>query len=906
MDIIARKFAESLFRTSCTILTSPYKNNNLFVILDLNDSGSFLEIYRYIYDTTEPEIRFFKKIELGQELKSAMGAKIKVDFILPGKNINELIVFCQKGNVWKALIRAGNQLTIRERIGKIVYEENKEDYFSIFDLFNPLDMVAYFTKITKEFACLVIKENNSFYLALNNLLFSKVNIDNSIIEFEDSQAYWNSTANNLDIFSFNYNSGLSYIYFPKKRINQPIPLSIINLKKIEEKPIDVCCIEDSIYSLDTTGLKIFPNFKKYKLLNLIPFQVEFDIGWFEPQFEICKILCDEGFFDLIITPTMDKIHLNKIKVEGKNITRYSFDSEFIYKSLGNRQVSIISKQANCHALFKQEHVGSLKTHKVYLHEFRSPIPDVKESLRKLEELELIDMEALVIATRAKLPKALISLNKRRRRSYSKEEDLYIINNAYGVLTMVAIGKELKRSPMSIYQRIKTGFGTPTCENHSSFDRNCSKCNLRKDEWKLESIKLIENKIYPIVRTDKSDIDDVDIEIYLKQQKKSRFRRDTIYFRKILPSQLYEKIIDFIIDSNLTKGRSLRKLFEQSLLVFINDYLNNLNIDRVDMPFHLLELYFDIKPEFKWLKHVQEEYKKLINKDYHPLGDIKFLYKDALILQKIYIKEVYEQIIPKLNSLYALLRKETKQMLKEGFLAAIIYISLKNTSRRKTQEEISTLSDVTEVTLRTRINEISEYLNYDNEAHYIGHRTSSFRLLMDIQNHIQSNLTIQDLIIKREFILNQFIGRLEDLIVSNKFESISEQIRSFKLQENDDIELIMPTLQKISRIEMSSIIYYMINFLIKYDIKSEEIFNNYIKFIISENTSLRRKVRKYINYHNPDFEGLNLFSIIDIINIDQKKSIFKFLQGSLERAEKFQTIKNYIQKQIEQKNYVEDK
>ncbi|MHA1230958.1 MAG: hypothetical protein ACTSPQ_09960 [Candidatus Helarchaeota archaeon] len=889
MDLLARRFAESLFNKDCTIFTSPYIKNNVIILMEFQEEKIYFEIFKYVFDPKEPEILFCKEISSSQIIKSIMGFDIKIDFILPGKSLNEIVIFSQNGEVWKGNIR-NNDLIIKECIGKIFLQENEN--ISVFDIFNPIDLAVYFTKKTKDFACLVIKEKSNFFLALNILLFSQINADNSILHFEDSVVFWNSASENLDLFSYNEDSGLAYINFPQNKINNPIPISIKNLKKINNKPIDVCCIDDTVYALDEENLYIFPNFKKYKTLKKIQFSLDFDLGWFEPQYERCNLIFRNTLYNFIITPIMDNIILNKIKIEYNNMSSEDFfvDKEFQLNTLGNKQICILTKQNSSFAIIKPKYIDNSRDSYITIFKFKSQIPDAIESLQKLKELNLINLDYLSIITREKLPKGLISLNRRIRRPYTREEDIFIIENAYLNLSINDIAKELKRNPTSIYLHIKTNFGTPFCEQHSSFQRDCKDCINTRKKWVEESRAIIQKKEYHVIVEDYKSYGEIDFEGYVKRCKKRVIRKKTSLFKNILSSDLYERIIDFIVDADLARGRSIIKLFEQSILLFLDDYLRNLDILKLDISPELLKLYFNIKPDMKLLRHLILKYKEIINKEYYSLGDLKFFYKDLLILQKLYEPNVIRNVIPYIYIFYNALRKHAKKNVKEAYFPGMLYIFSKYNNRTITQKQLSELSGITEVTIRSRVKELEILVQNKHFSNILG----------KIREFICKNLTIQESIEQEKEKLQNYSHKINRLIELKDIYKIIDILKELGIKWVEKTSyIIIPSLEKLSTIEDNSLIETIINFLIKNNIKNEIIFDNYIKYIISENSKI---VLKMIYYFYPEFEGLDLFSILKNLKINHKQKILEYIKESEERTKRFQSLMNLIKIELKKSNY----
>ena len=879
--IYSEKFTETFFNTENNLmLTSPYKNNNQFIILTLKEDKTTSEIFKYIFDPIEPEIKFCLSIQKNQEIQSALHLNIPVEFLLPGRAKNELILVSKNGDIWNAFEQR-NTIKLSERIGKIDFNQVEDNSLNFFEIFDPIDIVAYFTKRTKEFACLVVKEKDRFYLLLNTRLFSNVSNENSILEFEDSIVIWNSIAENLDLFSFNKTLGLTHINFPRNKINKEVPISITNLKRFNGNPIDICCINDALYVVTQNNLHIYPNFKRYKTLNSLNLPFSPELIWFEPQYKRCKVIYEGGYLgDFVISPTLSVISTSIISIE--NVQKIKIDEDSKIKSLGSRQFGIIYGNLSCYIWVKKEHISALKTHSLILSELKNPTPNALESLQRLKDLKLFDFDQMVSITEAGLPKSLLKAKKRIRRFFTKEEDIFIIEHAYSDLTYSEIAIKLNRIPVTIYTHLKMGFGTPTCENHNTFQDSCIGCAETRDNWVNECKGIIEKKKYRKSIYEEDEISEFDYEKWVRKDRKRRLKKSSSFFSKILPSQMYNDILDFIIDTDLLKGRGINRIFEQCIQIFIDDYLRDSITKEKLIPKHLLEIYFQIQKDMKTLKLIIPPYRKLVNPKYRPIGDFNFFFKDLMNLRKLYSPDICDMIRPNLLNLYMLL---SKLVIKEGNLAAILYIISKKTNISFIQAELAELFSITEVTLRTRVKEINELIN----------QGKLLEPIREISQIVVENKTIKESIEEERYYLKEFNRNIKNFIYSQEYQKIPQLITELEINHLDEnLPVISDSLELISRIQDDLIISVLIDFLIEFDYFDEKIFNNIVRYLGSEDDSIVGKILKLIYHYNPNLESADIYEIIETLTPEQNELILRYIKASPFRMKKHSSLKEHIQ------------
>lgn len=81
-------------------------------------------------------------------------------------------------------------------------------------------------------------------------------------------------------------------------------------------------------------------------------------------------------------------------------------------------------------------------------------------------------------------------------SFSKDEDIFIINHIYFDMSMYEIAVHVKRSLSNIYTHASYYFDRPiSCKNHKSFQSWCPKCHKNWIIWNKNTIKQINDAKY---------------------------------------------------------------------------------------------------------------------------------------------------------------------------------------------------------------------------------------------------------------------------------------------------------------------------------------------------------------------------------------------------------------------------
>lgn len=81
-------------------------------------------------------------------------------------------------------------------------------------------------------------------------------------------------------------------------------------------------------------------------------------------------------------------------------------------------------------------------------------------------------------------------------SYSKDDDLFIINHAYLDMTISEIARYLQKHVVSIYQHMLRFFEKAMpCQNHKLFQMNCNECMENWKLWHNNAIEIINSSNY---------------------------------------------------------------------------------------------------------------------------------------------------------------------------------------------------------------------------------------------------------------------------------------------------------------------------------------------------------------------------------------------------------------------------
>ena len=241
------------------------------------------------------------------------------------------------------------------------------------------------------------------------------------------------------------------------------------------------------------------------------------------------------------------------------------------------------------------------------------------------------------------------------------------------------------------------------------------------------------------------------------------------------------------------------------------------------------------------------------------------------------------IRPYLLNLYKTL---SKLVIKDGNLAAVLYIISTKINKKFTQAELAENFQITEVTLRSRMKEIKEFMNKREILEYI----------KDISQIVAENKTIKESVEKERYQLKILNITIKDLIYKRNYQKIVKLITEIEIIHLDEnLSIISESLELISRIQDELIITVLIDFLIKFDYFDENIFNNLIKYLGSEDDSIIGKVLKLIYHYNPNLENADVYEIIETFSKEQNNSILNYIVASSFRMQKHNSLIEHILK-----------
>lgn len=868
-----------------SLYTSPYVENNVALFLESNPEEPTFYIFRYVYDPSEPELSYVKTYKKGVSIKSLLGEEISLEILLPGRGKNELILVSDSGQVWQARIQKNNIKAIK-KIGKLHSQifESEEGFFLSFEI---VDMVPYFTRQTKELAGLVVQEPKGFNILLNLEIFSEID-DEYILDFEGSQAIWNSSLDNLDLFYYNDETGLACISFPVNKRNQPVPISIVNLKEVKSSPKDVCCIGKAAYIIGDKKLVVYPDFKRYAQNTTISLPKSLIFPWFEPQYETCKFFDKENpqMFSIFSSLTR-QVRVKKLDWTGIPKSKFKIFPETYVKTLGNKQAGFILANSRNYLWFKAEHIDHLHTHNLKIQILEKPIPDALESLRKLQSMG-DDFSVLKGITESGIPSALLhERSMSLKRYYSKEEDQYIISHAYNDMNFKEIAVELKRYPTSLYLHTKNRFGTPICDKHSRFHKSCPDCNLLCEEWRKQQMEYIEQISYPEPKSHKEELDNFDSLKFIKRRKQKEIENRTKEYRSLLPGEIYRNIINFMVESDQLKGRSIKVIFEQCLHIFLSTYLNTIDIRKERIAKSILELFFEIQPSTQILYPLVKEYKGYSGKSFQPLHSAKLFFLKALLqLTNLYEEDACFTTVPLLLDFYHSILNVLGTV-KDGFLAALLYLSKIPIPKHRSQTELAKTFCITEVTLRSRAAEIRENIQLEKFISQLKNHLILFRSIPEsIRDERNMLYDIEDEIFRSIHNNNQFDPAIELL----------STIEVKHLKENSPIisriVFKLVTLRKF--LDASKrLIRSSIRLLTRYNCCTEKIFVRLVKYLGSEDSQILNDLRGLIYQFKPELEGADRYEIVDALTPLQKLLIYEYQQNNKPMTEEGIAFREYL-------------
>jgi len=285
----------------------------------------------------------------------------------------------------------------------------------------------------------------------------------------------------------------------------------------------------------------------------------------------------------------------------------------------------------------------------------------------------------------------------KRKSYTREDDLYILENVYQLKTINEIAIAIEHPRSSVYARFAMSYGTPSCVIHFSYEKKCNDCQELLKTWKSEVRKKILEKTYKPRYYAETGL------IRSFSKKERVIRSQTIHLKSKIDTQIYDETVKFLGQMDC-KGKSFKKLFIQSLRLIIGKKISHIGLNEIH-PNALISLYCEIKPDFKRIRILREEYKKVFGEKPHYFKEKEVYYLRGINAVSTFVDVVNFDIVKLF--IIDILKNISKP--KIGTIPAAVYLLF---NKKYTQALISESFSITEVTLRSEARQIAlGELNY---------------------------------------------------------------------------------------------------------------------------------------------------------------------------------------------------
>ena len=693
--IISKKFVDSVFDTKeflCYI--SPYSLNNIIIVPTKSEEKTKFEIYKYIFDPLEPELKFVLTLESNEIIRTTLMIDLKIFFIFPGRVKNEIFILTQDLEIWRSVIDLNKQLKNCELIIKIQNSSQLKYINELLNELTPDNIFLYFSN--QKIIGIVIILGNECVFFLEKVLDE----DEDIYTFTFEKFFLSEDNGNLYIILYSEKNGVSVINTTEKLARSQFPFHI---KKFDQfnYPLDINIKNQCLYILQKKRLLKFPYLNKKKGSKKCEFSSNIIATWFNPTNSIQYIITrEENQYSLkhvILTSAGIKFILRHndeyddilplLKLSDNNFRIVKLKNAY-FGFLYNE--SQIVSWSNIRLVPRTAYDGLSLKFKFHYREEHNAL----NSLRKLQGSGY-DLNGIVKMFEDALPVGLKSRRSIRKKSYTCEDDLFILEHIYKDMTISQISESINHPRNSVSARFMNSYGTPSCDEHYQFKFMCIQCQQSLVKWKSEVREKIISKEYNVrVFTD--------MESDLSYSRKERYiRNQTLELRSKLTPEIYDGIVKFLSQIDCS-GRSFQKLFVQCLRLFIGKYIEEIGFQNIK-PSQLLSLFCDIKPDFKRLRYLRGEFMKVTGKNPFRLSGNEILFLHAVnSFSKIYNKSTEE-----FNNLFLDTLKLFKHP-KVGTIPALIYTIFNKTF---TQKEVSEAFGITEVTLRKEVRNIKDSKEY---------------------------------------------------------------------------------------------------------------------------------------------------------------------------------------------------
>ncbi|MBA7540737.1 hypothetical protein ES705_33039 [subsurface metagenome] len=713
---------------------SPYITNNIVIRVEKEE-----DLFQYeVYTSLNQELRYVDVFN--QDSYINVEEKIQIWLMLPGIKYNEIIVFSKDQKVWSCIVDSDNNLAFFQLLDQNFNLTNLQyDTKDLFYVDNPQYIFPYF--INDNFVALVIffEKDCVFLLNVKNALK-----DNSY-SFSFENYFISDDLGAIYIILYSKKKGINIIKIFEEFNEKDFPFQI---KQFEEffPPIDIFVHDNCLCIIESNQIIQYPSFNKKLITKHFLYNNKIVNSWQNPLSNKITFLIEKE----------NEIYLRYAEINDND---YQISiNEFVYINgiefkLKKKRVKI-HRLANCN--FGIIYDGSKLI-------FWDKKTNSNEILIKYAELKLYDpLECLNFIFNSVLNNDIEEKSReylRKRKSYTREDDLFILENIYELKTIEGIASVIEHPKNSVYTRFATNYGTPSCDNHFSFEKKCLDCQRILKTWKSEVRKKILEKSYKPRHY-------AEVGLIRSHSKKERvIRSQTIHLKSKIDSQIYDETVKFLAQVDC-RGKSFKKLFLQSLKLIIGKKINQIGLNEIN-PNAVISLYCEIKPDFKRLKILREEYKKIFGEKPHFFNEKEIYYlKGINAVSKIVDVDINHKIVK--SFIIDILKNIS--MPKIGTIPAALYLLF---SKKYSQTLISDSFRITEVTLRSEAKQIiSGEINYEKLS----------KVIMDYKK----KLTVQT---------QSLEPKHNDLKIKEESRDIKKKIEEIEAESNQEFKNIKELVKK---------------------------------------------------------------------------------------------------------------
>lgn len=651
---------------------SPYITNNIVIRVEKEED----RVYYEVYASLNQELRYVDVLKQGSYISTE--EKIQIWLILPGIKNNEIIIFSKDQKIWSCIVDSDNNLVSFQLLDQNLNLTNLQ--YDIKDLFYvdiPQYIFPYF--INDDFVALVIFFENDCIFLMNVKDSLKDNcysffFENYFISYDFSVIY---------IILYSKKKGINIIKIFEEFNEKDFPFQI---KQFEEyfPPVDVFVHDDCLNIIESNQIIQYPNFDKKLITKHFLYNNKIVNSWQNPRSNEITLLIEKE----------NEISLRYAEINDKD---YQISiNEFVYidgiKFKLKKKRLKIHKLANCN-------FGIICDGSNLIFWDKKPISN--ELLIKYTELKQYNpLECLNFIFNTVLNDDIEEKSReylRKSKSYTREDDLYILENVYELKTINEIANAIEHPRSSVYARFAMSYGTPSCDIHFSYEKKCNDCQEYLKTWKSEVRKKILEKTYKPRYY-------AETELIRSFSKKERvIRSQTIHLKSKIDPQIYDETVKFLGQMDC-KGKSFKKLFIQSLRLIIGKKISHIGLSEIH-PNALISLYCEIKPDFKRIRILREEYKKVFGEKPHYFNEKEVYYLRGINAVSTFVDDVNLDIV----KLFIIDILKNISMPKIGTIPAAVYLLF---NKKYTQALISESFSITEVTLRSEARQIAlGELNY---------------------------------------------------------------------------------------------------------------------------------------------------------------------------------------------------